>query len=312
MNTCLLANNLRPAFNMLQKCSLCPRKCGVNRITGQKGFCGAGAKPVVHSWFSHRGEEPPISGAKGSGAIFFTHCTMRCVYCQNYEFSQLSDEKEITTAELARIMLDLQGQGCHNINLVTPTHFVPQIMEALLIASRKGLLLPIVYNTGGYELVSTLKLLDGVVDIYLPDMRYGDDKNASRYSMATDYPAINKKAVMEMFRQVGDLVVDREGIARKGLIIRHLVLPNNIASSEEIFNFISRRISKNIHVSLMSQYHPVYKAANFREISRRITGGEYEHAFGFLAENGLMNGWVQEATDKIDLGLLGTNIKRRA
>lgn len=310
MNIDILNTNSKLAYSLLKSCKLCPRRCGVNRLKNQKGFCRSGLRPVVYSWFSHPGEEPPISGTKGSGTIFFTHCTMHCVYCQNYEFSQLSDEKEITVEELSRIMLSLQKQGCHNINLVTPTHFVPQILEALSIAAKAGLNVPIVYNTGGYDLVSVLQVLDGIVDIYLPDMRYGEDGPAKEFSNAPDYVKINQEAIKEMHRQVGDLVLDEHGIAKKDLLIRHLVLPNGLASSEKVFKFLSEKISKNVYISLMSQYHPVYRAREYPAINRRITKEEYEEAFELLLKYGLSNGWVQETTERIDLGLLGTNIKK--
>jgi putative pyruvate formate lyase activating enzyme len=310
MKTKVLETNARLASEILARCELCPRRCGVNRLKNQKGFCRAGLRPAIYSWSSHPGEEPPISGPKGSGTIFFTHCTMHCAYCQNYEFSQLSDEKEVSAEELAGIMLTLQKHGCHNINLVTPTHYVPQILEALLIATNRGLEIPIVYNTSGYDLVSTLKLMDGAVDIYLPDMRYGDDESAKRFSDAPDYVVINREAVQEMFRQVGGLVMDEGGIAKKGLIVRHLVLPNGFSSTGKIFKFISREISKDVHISLMSQYHPVYQANKFPEINRKITKQEYEEAFELLLRYDLSNGWVQETSERIDLGLLGTNIKK--
>ncbi len=213
--------------------------------------------------------------------------------------------------ELADIMLALQKNSCHNINLVTPTHYVPEIMEALFIASGNGLNIPIVYNTSGYELISTLKMLDGIVDIYLPDMRYGDQMSAKRFSNAPDYVTINQEAIKEMYRQVGNLVLSDEGIARKGLIIRHLVLPNGLAASGKIFKFISENISKEVYISLMSQYHPVYRAGEFVEINRRINTKEYEEVFNLLLKYGLLNGWVQEGNNKeIDLRLLGTNIKK--
>ncbi|MCM8782003.1 MAG: radical SAM protein [Candidatus Omnitrophica bacterium] len=307
----VLENNSKIAFEKLKKCDLCPRKCGVDRIKGQKGFCRAGLNPVVYSYFAHPGEEPPLSGVSGSGTIFFTHCTLHCVYCQNYPFSQLADEKEISIKELSNIIISLEKRGCHNINLVTPTHFVPQILEAFLLAAKKSLcLIPIVYNTSGYDLVETLQLLNGVVDIYLPDMRYGDDENAKRFSNALDYVKINQMAVKEMFGQVGNLTFDDAGIAKKGLIVRHLVLPNGIASTEKVFKFISQNISKDIYISLMSQYHPTYKAAEFPEINRRITKKEYEETIKLLFKYGLLNGWVQDSNKEIDSMLLGTNIKK--
>lgn len=310
MDTSALKETLKKARGILESCELCPRRCRVNRLRHAKGFCRAGAKPAVYSWFAHPGEEPPISGKRGSGTIFFSHCTMKCVYCQNYKFSQLSGGKEISTRELADIMLALQKSGCHNINLVTPAHYAPQILEALFAAFLDGLNIPIVYNTSGYELVSTLRLMEGAVDIYLPDMRYGDAQSAKRFSDAPDYVTINRDAVKEMHRQVGDLVLDEEGIAKRGLIIRHLVLPNGLAASREIFKFISENLSNRTHISLMSQYHPVYRANKFTEINRRINKREYEEAFDMMLACGLANGWAQESSGRIDLRLLGTSIKK--
>lgn len=310
MKSDILKDRLVKAKNLLANCELCPRRCGVNRLAGQRGFCKAAFKPAVYSWMAHPGEEPPISGTRGSGAIFFAHCTMQCVYCQNYKFSQLPGGKEISITELANIMLALQKNGCHNINLVTPAHYVPQILEALLIALEGGLNIPVVYNTGGYELITTLTLLEGIVDIYLPDMRYGDEGSAKRFSNAPDYVTMNQEAVKEMYRQTGGLVLDKEGIAQKGLIIRHLVLPNGFAASEKIFKFISEKVSKEVYISLMSQYHPVYRASEFVEINRRINTKEYEEVFDLLLKYGLINGWIQESGKEIDLRLLGTNIKK--
>ena len=207
-------------------------------------------------------------------------------------------------------MLTLERRGCHNINLVTPAHFVPHILEALLSAIKKGLAIPVVYNTGGYESVRTLKLLDGVVDIYLPDMRYGDDENANKFSAAPDYVKINQDALQEMFRQVGNLATDTEGIAKRGLIIRHLVLPNGIASTDKVFDFVSKKLSKDVYISLMSQYHPTYRAAEFTEINRRITKKEYEEAVKLFFKYGLSNGWIQDPTENVNSILLGTNIKQ--
>ncbi|MCX5715546.1 MAG: radical SAM protein [Candidatus Omnitrophica bacterium] len=306
----ILEERSEAAFESLKNCSLCPRKCGVNRLRGQKGFCRAGLNPVVYSYFAHFGEEPPISGTRGSGAIFFTHCTMHCVYCQNHVFSQQSDEKETSAESLAGIMLELKDKGCHNINLVTPAHFVPQILKALYLAGRKGMDLPIVYNTSGYDTVETLGFLDGIVDVYLPDMRYGNDENAIRFSNAPGYFNTCKKALKEMFRQAGNLVLDADGIAKKGLVIRHLVLPNGVAATDEIFKFISGHISKKVYISLMSQYYPAYNAKDFPQINRRITQGEYEEATGLFLKYGLVNGWVQDPSEEMDLKLLGTNIKK--
>ena len=283
------------SFKLLESCCICPRKCGVNRLKDEKGFCKTGLKPGVCSYMPHHGEEPPISGTHGSGTIFFSYCNMACVYCQNYEFSQLGQGREVDSEELAKSMLELEKIGCHNINLVTPTHVMPQILKALELAINKGLKIPLVYNTGGYELAEIIKLLDGIVDIYLPDMRYADEALAKRYSNAKDYPEYNQKAVKEMQRQVGVAEIDAEGIIKRGLIIRHLVLPNNISGTDKIMKFISEEISKDTYISLMSQYCPYYKASQFKEVSRRITSQEYEEAKQSMNKHGLYNGWIQES-----------------
>ena len=304
---------------MLESCELCPRRCKVNRLKGQRGFCGSGAIALVQGHMSHTGEEPPLSGTKGSGTIFFARCTMRCVYCQNYEFSQpdkaglagqLSSGREVAANELASMMLNMQKQDCHNINLVTPAHFIPQILEALVLASENGLSIPIVYNSSGYESVNALKLLDGIIDIYLPDMRYSDSEAADKYSDAADYPAVNTEAIKEMFRQVGGLILDEDGIAKKGLIVRHLILPNGHSGTEGIFKFISSELLNDVYISLMSQYYPSHMAYKYPEINRRITAREYTDACELLLKYGLTNGWVQDSPDKMDSTLLGTNIKK--
>jgi putative pyruvate formate lyase activating enzyme len=234
-----LAERIEASYKLLESCRVCPRECGVNRLEDNKsGFCKSGLNPVISSVSPHHGEEPPLSGTRGSGTIFFTNCNLRCVYCQNYPISQMGNGAERTPGELACQMLYLQEQGCHNLNLVTPTHFMPQILRALGIARERGFTLPIVYNTSGYESLEALRLLDGIVDIYLPDMRYSDDTIALKYSIAPHYPEINRAAIKEMYRQVGNLVLDEMGIARQGLIIRHLILPDGI-STQRIM--VSRR-----------------------------------------------------------------------
>lgn len=282
------------AVKLLEKCSICPRRCGVNRLKGQKGFCRVGRLPIVYSHSPHFGEEPPISGTAGSGTIFFSYCNLKCVYCQNYKFSQLQEGKEVVIEVLAKYMLELQASGCHNINLVTPTHFMPQILEALVVATGSGLKIPLVYNTSGYELPNIIKLLDGIVDIYLVDMRYSDEKNAEKYSSAPRYPQYNQASVIEMHRQVGIAKFDKKGIIESGVIIRHLVLPNDIAGTEDIMRFISQKLSKDAYISLMSQYTPYYQAQEYPEISRRISCEEYEEAKKAMEKYGLYNGWVQE------------------
>jgi len=255
----------------------------------------------------HHGEEPPISGTRGSGTIFFSGCNMACVYCQNYEFSQLDEGREVEFEELADFMLQLQDMGCHNINLVTPTHVMPQILKALKLAIPKGLEIPIVYNTGGYECLETIKLLEAIVDIYLADMRYARYDMAVKYSCAPDYPKLNRTALKEMHRQAGVAKIDNAGIMSRGVIIRHLVLPNNISGTDKTMRFIKDELSKDTYISLMSQYFPCYKAGQLQEISRRITYQEYEDALASMEKYGLYNGWTQEGR-----GLerfVGTNIK---
>lgn len=282
-------------FKMLESCSLCPRCCGVNRLNNEKGLCKTGFKPKVYSFMPHHGEEPPVSGKSGSGTIFFSHCNMTCLYCQNYVFSQLGEGKEVEFEELADFMLQLQNMSCHNINLVTPTHVMPQILKALKLAISRGLKIPLVYNTGGYELTKIINLLNGIVDIYLPDMRYADAHMAIKYSCAPDYPKYNQEALKEMHQQVGVAKIDNEGIISRGLIIRHLVLPNNISGTDKIMQFISEEFSRDSYLSLMSQYAPYYKALGLKEISRRITYEEYEAAKMAMQRYGLYNGWVQES-----------------
>jgi putative pyruvate formate lyase activating enzyme len=289
-----LKSIIEEAFKMLESCCICPRECKVNRLNDKKGFCRIGLKPKLCSFMPHHGEEPPISGTRGSGAIFFSGCNMSCLYCQNYEFSQLDEGREVEFEELATFMLQLQALGCHNINLVTPTHIIPQILKSLELAIPKGLKIPVVYNTGGYELPEMIKLLDGIVDIYLPDMRYADNEMAIKYSSAPKYPRFNQAALKEMHRQVGVAEIDEEGIIRKGIIIRHLVLPNNISGTDKIMRFIAEELSKDTYISLMSQYSPCYKADQFQEISRRITEQEYEVALAGMEKYGLYNGWTQD------------------
>ncbi|MCD6097762.1 radical SAM protein [bacterium] len=278
---------------LLSNCSVCPRRCGVNRMKGEVGFCRSGFLPKVASYNLHFGEEPPISGSRGSGTIFFSNCNMRCVYCQNYPISQFGVGNEVEIAELADMMLSLQSRGAHNINLVTPTHFVPQILEAVGIAKKSGLSIPIVYNTSGYESVETLHLLDGVVDIYLVDMRYSDNENALRYSSCPDYVEVNRQAVLEMHRQVGDLLLDKGGVAKKGVIVRLLVLPNGISGTEDNLRFLLENVGNAVYISLMSQYFPAYRSREFPLLSRRISAEEYTRVVELLEALGFENGWVQ-------------------
>ncbi|MBI5696728.1 MAG: radical SAM protein, partial [Nitrospirae bacterium] len=246
-----LARRADKAHERLKKCDLCPNNCAVDRIAGQVGLCRAGADVEVASWNLHNGEEPPISGGRGSGTIFLSHCTMKCAYCQNWPISQKGNGKKTDSAGLAAMMLELKSRGAHNVNFVTPTHYMPRILEALVIAVDGGFDLPIVWNTSGYEVMPALKLLDGIVDIYLPDMRDACDRQAKKYSGVKMYSAYNRAAINEMFRQVGDLVTDEDGIAVRGLIVRHLVLPRGISGTEEIMKFLAEEVSKGVHISLM-------------------------------------------------------------
>jgi putative pyruvate formate lyase activating enzyme len=305
----LIRNAVKNFESALKRCAICPRKCGVDRSGGKTGYCRAPIDPVVYSYIQHHGEEPALSGSEGSGTIFFAYCNMKCVYCQNYQFSQLDNGQKITIERLASIMLGLQRSGCHNINLVSPTHYVPQILKALEIAVEEGLNIPIVYNTSGYDSADTIKMLDGIIDIYLPDMRYSDNGMAKRYSDAKDYVECNRSSIEEMQSQVGDLALDENGIAKKGLIIRLLVLPNEVSGTRQSLKFIRDHISKNSALSIMSQYYPTFKAHNFKEISRRVERGEYEIIVDEAFSLGLNNGWVQEYEDSADEKFLGTNIE---
>jgi len=275
------------AFERMESCRTCPRECQVNRIEDQRGFCRLGKKAMVSSYHSHFGEEECLVGKYGSGTIFFTCCNLSCIYCQNYEISQLGIGQEIEDKDLAEILLKIQSYGCHNINLVTPTPQAPQILSALLIAIQKGLKLPFVYNTSGYDSVETLKILAGIVDIYLPDFKYSDEVLAKKYSFAPAYPEIAKKALKEMHRQVGDLIIGKDGIAKRGLLVRHLVLPENIAGTKEIVKFLAKEISKNTFVNIMDQYRPYFKANDFPPLDRRITPEEYSKARELAQKAGL-------------------------
>ncbi len=262
----------------LKSCSICPRNCRVNRYRERGTYCRTGINPVVSSFGPHFGEELPLVGIYGSGTIFFTFCNLRCVFCQNYEISQRGIGEEVTSQELARMMLFLQERGCHNINLVSPTHVVPQILEALLIAAGEGLHIPLVYNSGGYDTEETISILDGIIDIYMPDIKYSDDRFSKKYSSAPNYFEVVKGAVKEMHRQVGDLQISDDGIAMRGLLVRHLVLPEGIAGTESVMRFLAEEISVNTYVNIMDQYRPCYNAYQFNEISRRITQKEFDSA----------------------------------
>jgi len=283
------------AYQSLSACRLCPRECGIDRLAGQRGHCRMSGQLVVASWNLHHGEEPVISGRRGSGTIFFSGCTGRCLFCQNYPISQLGNGRPYSVGELAQMMLELQGRGAHNINLVTPTHFVAHILLALDQAAAGGLTIPIVYNTSGYETVTTLQLLDHVVDIYLPDAKYADDDIAQWVSSFPRYVEVNRAALSEVYRQVGPtLELDEEGIARRGMIIRHLVLPEGLAGSLEVFRWIATHLSPEVHVSLMNQYFPAYKALDHAVLGRKLTEAEYARAVEEFFDAGMQNGWNQE------------------
>jgi putative pyruvate formate lyase activating enzyme len=282
----------------LASCDICPRECCVNRLENKRGFCHSGYLPIVSAVCAHHGEEPAISGRRGSGTIFFGNCNMRCVYCQNYQISQdwrAQKSKEMDFPKLAREMLYLQDElGCHNINFVSPSHFVPQLVRAVLEAVPLGLRVPLVYNSSGFDSVASLKELDGIISVYLPDLRYASDKWARKFSRARDYVTHARAAIKEMYRQVGELVADESGVAQQGLIVRHLVLPNRIAGSEESLPWVAREVSPTVTVSIMSQYYPSYKARDKRLLSRTISEAEHEEVLRLLDEAGLENGWVQE------------------
>lgn len=282
-----LGRRVAAATMHIRNCDVCPLRCGVDRTQGELGICKTGEKAQVSSYGPHYGEERPISGWRGSGTIFFARCNLRCVFCQNADISQSSFGREVSPDELAGVMLDLQAQGCHNINLVSPSHVVPQILAAVAVAAQRGLTLPLVYNTGGYDSLDMLALLDGVVDIYMPDMKYGDPELARKYSKVKDYPTINQAAVLEMQRQVGDLQMDEKGVAMRGLLVRHLVLPDGLADSEAVFKFLADRVSKNVYLNIMAQYRPAFKARQYPELNRRIRSEEYREAFALAKGLGL-------------------------
>lgn len=278
---------------MLEKCTICPHKCGIDR-TKYAGRCKSTDKIKIALYSTHNFEEPCISGEKGSGTIFFSNCNMNCIYCQNYEISQQGKGREITIEELADIMLKQQEKGVENINLVTPTSYVLHIIEAIKIAKNKGLQIPIVYNTNGYESVETLKLLEGYIDIYLPDLKYYYNEIGQKYSNANNYFEVATKAIKEMYRQVGSPQLNENGIMQKGLMIRHLVLPNNIENSKQVLKWIKENIDNNVYVSIMAQYFPTYKAKNVDELGRKLTQLEYEEIENYLYELDLENGYIQE------------------
>lgn len=282
-----LTERVEALWSKLERCNICPHKCQINRLNGETGKCKTGEKAQVSSFGPHFGEESPLVGRFGSGTIFFTHCNLSCIFCQNYDISHMGEGYQLEESKLAEIILSLQNMGCHNINFVTPTHLVPQIVKALPKAIEQGLNVPLVYNTGGYDSVETLKLLDGIFDIYMPDLKYSDDRIAQRYCNAQDYAAVVKDAIREMHRQVGDLVIDGQGIALKGLLVRHLILPEDLAGTKEAMKFIVEEISKNSYVNLMDQYRPCYQAKEYPPLDRRITPKEFEQAIKIARDLGI-------------------------
>jgi putative pyruvate formate lyase activating enzyme len=285
-----LAKRIDALNRILDDCTLCPRNCHVDRFKGEQGVCRVGGLPMVSSFHPHFGEEPPLVGRYGSGTIFLTYCNLRCIFCQNYDISHLGHGTEFSYEQLSSMMIDLQRRGCHNINFVTPTHQTAQIVAGLSRAIEMGLEVPLVYNCGGYEALETIKLLDGIFDIYMPDIKYGDNEAAKSLSGAGDYVEVSRAAVKEMQRQAGDLVLDINGIAQRGLIIRHLVLPEGLAGTGEVMRFIANEISSDAYVNIMDQYRPCYKAYNnphYPAMGRRITNVEFEEAVRVAEEEGV-------------------------
>ena len=283
-----LAERIAAVRDILRNCTLCPRHCRVNRLKGERGACRTGALPVVSSYGPHFGEERPLVGLHGSGTIFFTGCNLRCVFCQNYDISQLDEGQDITIGELAGMMVALWRQECHNLNFVTPTHQIAQILEALPLAIAQGVNTPLVYNCGGYEELATLRLLDGIFDIYMPDFKYGDNEIAERLSGVPGYVDTAKTALREMHRQVGDLTLDKQGVAVRGLLVRHLVLPEGLAGTRRAMQFIARELSTDTYVNIMDQYHPCYQAREHPPLDRRPTRQEFAEAVAMAQGEGLM------------------------
>lgn len=282
-----LRERIEKARTLLHECQICPSRCRVNRLENKLGVCKVGKLPKVSSYHPHFGEESPLVGIHGSGTIFITSCNLGCVFCQNYDVSHLAEGYEVSCERFAEMMIELQDMGCHNINFVTPTHVVPQILEALSIAVREGLHIPLVYNTGGYDLVKTLQLLEGIFDIYMPDFKFSDNDTAAKWCKARDYPQVAMKAIQEMHRQVGDLVVNDRGITERGLIVRHLVMPNGLAGTRKVMQFLAKNISSNTYVNIMDQYHPCGLAHKYPEINRRISDKEFAEALQIVHEEGI-------------------------
>jgi putative pyruvate formate lyase activating enzyme len=295
-----LEKRAEAAWELLRACTVCPQNCKVNRIAGKTGACHSGTETIVGSWNIHRREEPPISGTGGAGTIFFGNCQARCTYCQNFWLSQYGRGHRVGPERLADMMLYLQKKGCHNIDLVTPTHFVPQLLKALLVAIPKGFRLPFVYNCAGYEHLHVLRLLDGVIDIYMPDAKYADNTWALKTSKMHHYVDFNRASLKEMYRQVGPLQVNEEGIGVRGLLIRHLVMPNDISGTSEVLRWIAEELGPDVPISLMDQYFPAWKAHDDPNLNRRLHWREYRKAVEVLLELGLDAGFVQEDLAAID------------
>lgn len=305
-----LAARRRALDGILRSCVLCPRRCRVDRKAGERGACGVAGLPMVAAVNLHPWEEPPISGTGGSGTIFFSGCTLKCIYCQNYPISQMGVGRVVTVEELASGMLQLQERGAQNINLVTATHQLPAVVSALELAVPQGLCIPLVYNTSGYERVEILRLLEGIVDIYLPDIKYADEKSAEFCSGRADYVRSNRRALKEIWRQVGPLQVDAEGIARRGMMIRHLVLPGGLSGTRRCLAFLADAFGTGVWVSLMNQYFPAHKALHIPPLDRKVTDAEYEEAFDILCSLGFQDGFVQtgrgeDVEDERGFGLAG-------
>ena len=283
----ILQERIETALSILESCHLCPRRCEVNRLEDEKGVCKTGRQAVVSSYSPHFGEEVPLVGRGGSGTIFMTHCNLGCIFCQNYEISHQREGMTVEPEQLAEMMVHLAERGCHNINFVTPSHVVPQILEALAHAVEMGLKVPLVYNSGGYEKIETLKMLGGIFDIYMPDFKYASNEAAEHYSNAPDYPEKVKLAFKEMQRQVGDLTLDERGIAQRGLLVRHLVLPDGLAGTKETMSFLAQKISKNIYVNILAQYYPCGEVGPNSPLNRRITQREYFEAVEAAKKEGI-------------------------
>jgi len=283
----ILEQRLQVALERLSRCTLCPRNCAVNRVSGEKGICLTGRLAKISSYGPHFGEESPLVGRHGSGTIFFTHCNLLCNFCQNYDISHLGRGHEVTDEQLGAIMLDLQNMGCHNINLVTPSHVVPQVMCALKIAIEGGLDIPIVYNSGGYDDPNTLKMLDGMVDIYMPDLKFFSEETAKKCGLPIDYGPVARQAIKEMYRQVGDLEINTSGTAQRGLLVRHLIMPSGLSDVEDVMAFLATEISQNTYVNIMAQYRPCYGAHMVPELAKNISHNDTKEAMEHARRNGL-------------------------